>query len=138
MPRAVADNEVFRFDLKTAPPDGFVELRKFTYGEMIHRRELSSSAHAEPNEKGETEVAFTVNLTVVQIYEFKTAIIDHNLEDESGNKLNFLNQNDVLRLDSSVAGEIETFIDNLNQPPKEDAKRPLPLKSTELSSTASQ
>jgi len=138
MPRAVANTETYRYDLKTAPPDGFVELRKFTYGEMIHRRELSSSAKAESNEQGDTEVAFTVNLTIVQIYEFRTAIIDHNLEDENGVKLNFANQNDVLRLDSTVAGEIETFIDKLNQPPKEDGSRPLPSKSTEPSSMVSQ
>lgn len=129
MPRATSTSETTRVELATCP-GGFVELRKFTYGEMIKRRELSTSMSAPMKDgKNPEKMDLGLNLTASGLYEFKTAVVDHNLEDENGAKLNFKNANDVLRLDPLVAQEIEVAIDQMNQLP-EDVVRPLPEEST--------
>lgn len=118
MPRATANaQETERFELKTLP-DGFVELRKLTYGEMLHRRDIGSTMRAGQGRKAGIE--FDTDALQIQHYEFSRCIVDHNLEDEDGTKLNFTNKADIVKLDPTIAGEIETLIFKLTNP--EDAE----------------
>jgi hypothetical protein len=126
MPKAVASQEGFRYDLKSLP-EGFVVLRRLNYGEMIRRRELG----ADISMSRENKADFTFNQTAVALYEFKHSVIDHNLEDEESHKLNFDNAADVVKLDPRVAQEIERRIDELNKP--EEDLGPLPSTSGESS-----
>jgi hypothetical protein len=50
----------------------------------------------------------------VQAFDFKHCIVDHNLEDEKGNKLNFQDPNTMDKLDPKVGDEIAQLIDDLN------------------------
>ncbi|MGH9909819.1 MAG: hypothetical protein ACRD32_04190 [Nitrososphaerales archaeon] len=121
MPKAVSNTgETVRRELETLP-EGFVVLRKMTYGEMLRRRDLSLKVKA----GAERDPEFSLSSLSVTVFEFEKCIVDHNLEDENGNKLNLSLERDVLRLDPQIAGEIETEIDKLNQPPTDDASKSL-------------
>lgn len=113
MPNATASRKPERRDLETCP-GGYVELRRLTYGETLHRRDLAMRMTPGEGRKEKSTIDFTNER--VQAYEFEKAIIDHNLEDESGAKLNFSNRADIAKLDSKIAQEIEKYIQELNDP----------------------
>jgi hypothetical protein len=119
MPIAVSSSsDTFRFDLKSAPPDGFVELRKMNHGEKLFRREkMAKMSMQRQSRGGESEMTVDMQMETVTIFEFSRSIVDHNLEDVDGRKLNFKNAADVLKLDGNVGAEIEDLIDKLNEPP---------------------
>lgn len=137
MPRATIDTEeTFRYDLKTLPAmngdmGGFVVLRRLTYHQMMQRRDIaakigweekrstgkrSKSVKPEETIKAMMEV---MNVATME-YEFKHSIVDHNLEDSSGNLLNFTNPESFRNLDPKIGAEIGKYIDDLNQEIDED------------------
>lgn len=123
MPKATASIETTKFDLESCP-GGWVELRRLTYGEMLKRRDMSTKFTG-VGDKNKTDVDVSLDQTSVVAYEFRNAIIEHNLEDEEGNKLNFSNATDISRMDPRIAGEIEDHINEMNQPPDRDAQKSL-------------
>ena len=54
------------------------------------------------------------------LFDFTHCIVDHNLEDENGNKLNLHNSADIDRLDPRVGEEIEQVLDKMNNFEEED------------------
>lgn len=128
MPKAVASLESKRYDLKSLP-GGWVELRKLAYGEVIARRELSTVMSSDMT-RDNREMKMGLNLRAVALYELEHCVIDHNLEDENGEKLNLTNAEHVMKLDPKVAQEIEGIIFDMNQP---EDDRPLPEPSGALS-----
>jgi hypothetical protein len=50
----------------------------------------------------------------VVVFEFGNCVVDHNLEDEKGRKLNFKAPQDVFMLDPRVGDEIQQHIDDMN------------------------
>lgn len=117
MPKATATVEAIRKDLVTCPPDGFVMLRQLTYGEYLKRRDMAQRMEAVQGEDGRspTGMQVVVNSAAVAMYEFGNLIIDHNLEDENGKKLNFNDHQDVVKLDPRIASEIEKYITDMNE-----------------------
>lgn len=114
MPRATVNLETTeRHDLKTLP-EGWVELRRLTYGQMVQRRammKLSVEAGGKNKDfKGELAMASEE----ITRFEFAHAIIDHNLEDETGRKLNLGSPVDFAALDPRVGTEIETLVTEMN------------------------
>ena len=132
MPKATASKVGKKFDLKELP-EGFVVLRKLNYGEMLSRRNLGMGVTA-PFKRDSDEIDMKLDLSQeeVRVYEFSHMIIDHNLEDEDGRKLNMLDRSDINRLDPKVALEIEVYINELNLP---DDELPLPARSGSPSDT---
>jgi hypothetical protein len=119
MPRATADlTATQRFDLKSCP-DGFVELRKLTYGEFTERQGIAMKMQAETSASGrqvrDTSATMVLAAAKVAEYELSHTVVDHNLEDENGNKLDFKKPSDVRRLDPQVGNEIGEYIDQMNQ-----------------------
>lgn len=114
MPIATANVvEEVRVDLKSAPPDGFVVLRRLTFGQMVERREmmkLSVSGKGGKDFQGEMAMASAAMVR----WEFARSVIDHNLEDATGRKLNLAVPVDFASLDPRVGEEIETKISELN------------------------
>ena len=99
-------------------PGGWVQLRKLSYGEMLERQDMAMKMAVEADQKSKSvEATVEAAQGLVTNYEFARAVVDHNLEDENGNKLNFRNPADIQRLDPQVGGEISELIDNMNQPP---------------------
>jgi hypothetical protein len=114
MPKAVATQQTKRFELKTLP-EGFVELRKLNYGEVLKRREMSQQMDFAEAEDGRPKGTFVMDMDGVAIFEFNRSIVSHNLTDENDQPLNFTDPQHVMWLDSAVAQEIETLITQLNQ-----------------------
>lgn len=113
MPRATVRKETEHFDLKSLP-DGFVELKRMTYGQSVQRRALLKltveSSKGKKDFKGEMAMASEE----IQLFEFKNCIVDHNLEDEEGNKLNLTIGAGLAQLDPKIGQEIEKYIGDMN------------------------
>jgi hypothetical protein len=50
----------------------------------------------------------------VRIFEFTRCIVEHNLEDELGNKLDLGNPDHVRKLDGKIGEEIDKYIGEMN------------------------
>lgn len=114
MPRATVDMQTVRKELKTLP-GGFVELRSMSYGEYLHRRDLALKMSMEGRDTKNSKVLIDAVQENVAAYELKTCVVDHNLEDESGRKLQLGNPMDFRRLDPRVGQEIGGYIDEMNK-----------------------
>ena len=116
MPKATADiTTIVRHELKTCP-EGFVELRRLTYGQLLERR-LAAMVIEMEAQKGGKEAAGTISMAqlAVAVLDFTKCIVNHNLEDENGKLLNLSLATDVRRLDPRIGDEIGTLIDTANQ-----------------------
>lgn len=122
MPLAVVtDNGGKRFELKSCP-DAFVVLRQMTYGEWQRRSDLVSRISIEsatPNKTGRNNVRDLVQRVDTQslevaLFEFKTCVKEHNLEDANGRMLQLGNRTDLERLDPRIGREIGQLIDEMN------------------------
>lgn len=124
MPRATVSQEPERFDLKTAPPDGFIVLRKMAWGEWLTRRDMGMhmAMKAGGRKTDDSKIDIDVVQAAVTRYEFQKCVVDHNLEDENGTKLNLGTKQDFDRLDPRIANEIETIIKNLHEWDEEEAE----------------
>ncbi len=123
MPRATVDNTATeRFPLKTLPAkgtedEGFVELRKLSYGETLERRDMATKMAIEgidDRNAANTSVAVDIIQKAVTEFEFKLSIVSHNLEDKNGTLLNFGDPATISMLEGPVGKEIAELIDDLN------------------------
>lgn len=122
MPRAtVSLEETERIDLKSCP-EGFIVARRLTYGQKLERRAMSSTASMEGRAGSSKNIKMMVDMMNVQatIYDFMHCIVDHNLEDEAGNKLDLSNQAVVKSLHPRIAEEIEKKLDAMNNFEEDD------------------
>lgn len=127
MPQAIARNkEPDKFDLESLP-GGFVALRKLTYGEIMHRRDLTTKIT--PGQ-GRGDAKISMDNTAVTVFEFSRAIVDHNLEDD-GMKLDLSKRATIEQLDPVIAQEIEQLIADMNQLPEDDKKSAEGVRSTD-------
>jgi hypothetical protein len=118
MPRATVNQEATRVDLKSLP-GGFVMLKQLPFGQMLSRRDRAARYLQEINPRAARDDISKIQIDILneasRIYDFKHCIIDHNLEDEHGNKLDFGNAMTLQVLDPKIGAEIETEIDKLNR-----------------------
>ena len=88
MPKAVVSiDDRIRKELKTCP-GGYVVLKRLSYGQYLKRQEQAMQmrfAGNAQNASGDIEMA---QRRVAQ-YEFQHCIVEHNLENESGQLLDF-------------------------------------------------
>lgn len=106
--------------LKTCPPDGYVVIRRMTYGEKMDRMEMSGKLSIRSNKQDKDAVG-EINMMNkrAQMWEFANLIIEHNLErqdvkDGPTRPINFKSQDDVQRLDPRIGEEIAAALDKLN------------------------
>lgn len=102
--------------LKTAPPDGFVQLRRMSYGQKLDRMKHVGklSVDMRGRGKGGTKGEMEMLQKASTIYDFRACIVDHNLTDPTGRKLNLANERDIDSLDPRIGEEIGSLIDELN------------------------
>jgi hypothetical protein len=128
MPKATVNIESQRFELDTCP-GGFVELRTMSYGEFLKRRDMISKMSLRGQGKTSEAVMEMVNEKVAQ-WEFKTCIVDHNLEDDNGDKLDLAKPHAISKLDPRIGEEISSLIDEMNKWEKDEDNDPLPSSET--------
>jgi hypothetical protein len=133
MPVGTVSQDIVHKDLRTLPPDGFVDLRKLPYGGILRRRDMSSKMSMEQRvgrRKGQPQddsqsVQMELMQEVTRVYEFANCIVDHNITDPNDRKLDFSKINDIKSLDPKVGQEIESYIDELNRELDEDEEAEL-------------
>jgi len=115
MPRATVNTQnTQHHDLKSLE-GGYVVLRSLTYGQIVQRRAMltlsvEGSGKANKDFRGEMAMA---NEQITR-FEFAHAIVEHNLEDESGRTLDLSRPVDFDALDPRVGQEIEELISDMN------------------------
>jgi len=122
MPNATVNiGETTTLELKSLP-GGEVVLKKMSYGETLQRRAIlkltleMSGKGKSADIKGELAMASEA----VNQFEFAHCIVDHNLEDDAGRKLNLNSAQDLARLDPRVGQEIEKKISDMNNFEEDD------------------
>lgn len=114
MPRAtVNQEETERVELKTCP-EGFVILRRMTYGQLLHRRSMAMHVKVEGGKGRDAVMGMALANSKVTEFEFATCIVEHNLEDEHGTNLNFTVPTNINKLDPRIGEEIDANISRMN------------------------
>lgn len=129
MPKATVSNATQEIDLKTCA-GGKVTLRRLTYGQKLERIEMATQQsiktamdqRGRPLNSNAAEMDIKMLQRSVAEYEFARCIVDHNLEDDDGNKLDFKNPTTLDLLDPRVGDEISLRIGEMNNFDEEEGK----------------
>lgn len=126
MPVAVVNPEGYeQFDLKTAPPDGFIKARPLPYGMKLTRRDKATKMRMEiQGGKGKSQNQ-QVDLETMNewsaAFDFAYCIGDHNLTDSNGVNLDFTNPMSLKLLNPKIGTEIEEILRSLNEDEDEES-----------------
>lgn len=114
MPSAVNVISTERHELKSLP-EGWIDVKRLSYGEKLQRREMVSKMQIQA-EKGKKDFSGEMQLVneKATVFDFQHCIVDHNLEDENGNKLDLNKIADIRRLDPRIGEEIDSILDDIN------------------------
>jgi len=131
MPVGTVSTEPRHFDLKSAPPDGFVTLRQQSYGERMERQDIVVRMTTETGSDspdgairiGGEKVTWEMANFATSLFDFQKSVVDHNITDASGRKLNLATAYDLRQLDPRIGEEIEGHIRELNTFTDEDKER---------------
>lgn len=132
---ATVPTEATRYFLKSVG-GAWVDLKPLPYGQLIERRDKASRMSMEAG-KGRNSDNARMDIDLMQaqsrLYEFQHCIVDHNLSDDQGSKLNFSMPSTLNLLNPKVGQEIEQLIDDMNQLEEVDEENfiPAPSSSTE-------
>lgn len=139
MPVATVSAEAQRYDLKSLPPvgeeeGGYIMARPLPYGMILERRDKGTRMSMEQEiRQGKRKKSIRQDEPETQKIELETlsewmanhdfayCITDHNLTDKRGVKLDFANPMVVKALDPKVGKEIETILQELNEPEEDEA-----------------
>lgn len=144
MPVVTVDpTEYERFDLKTAPPDGYVMLRPLPYGHKLSRRSKATKMmmRSQPNQSRrqaqQAEQVFEVESMDewAVAFDFQYCIGEHNLQNRNGSLIDFSKNThmQIKMLDPKVGTEIEQLIDKLNNDEDEETLEDFLKRSNTLS-----
>jgi hypothetical protein len=121
IPRATVSLVPQTFDFKTCP-GGWVKLRRMSYGELMNSQDLAYQVQMKQNEDtNDPEASLTLSRMVVEEFQIRTCVLDHNLEDDRGRKLNFASPQDVHSLDANIGQELSGMVADIH-----DWKKQLP------------
>lgn len=121
MPKATASiAEPEHHDLKTLP-EGYVVLRRLTYGQKLERKAMASVASAETGGRGKNmKLQMAMVNEQATLYDFTHCLVDHNLEGDDGQKLNLADVTVIKSLDPRIGDEIEQLMDRMNNFEEDD------------------
>lgn len=127
MPDVTVDpNKYDKYDLKSAPPDGFVMLRPLPYGHKLTRRDKATKmqmratqdGRGRPSNKDEGIIELETLNEWATAFDFSYCIGEHNLT-SNGEPLQFNDPKQVTMilktLNPKVGSEIEKYINELNE-----------------------
>ncbi|MEQ1675082.1 MAG: hypothetical protein ABL876_00195 [Chitinophagaceae bacterium] len=118
MPIVQVSDAPVRFELETAPPDGYVMLKRLSYGQKLLRGESAFDTTVQG--EGRNTMMYVANQRrKVQALDFAACVVEHNLtyiDDATGNECPFDFKSSWWqdKLDPRVGEEIETRIDSMN------------------------
>ncbi len=115
MPRATTSVETVRHSLKSAPPDGFVDLRPMDYGDFLKRRDMAMKMGVRGAGSKIEKIDLDILQEEVTRFEFKVCVGEHNLEDANGRLLVLGDPKDFKRLDPKIGQEISDLISEMIQ-----------------------
>lgn len=121
MPKATVTQDHIRHDLKSCP-GGFVVLRQLPYGDVLVRRDGAARLSVEQQQADDSRMLIETMQTWAREFEFRQCIVDHNLDDDNGVRLDFNNPFAFRTLDPRIGKEIESLIDELNGESEDDNK----------------
>ncbi len=120
MPSAVVTNNVSeKIPLKTLP-EGYVIVRRMTYGEDLARSAkatkllVGTDSGGKGKSKDDFQGQIDIQTEALALWDFANLVVEHNCEDATGRTLNFKNINDVKILDKNIGQEIGQIIDDFN------------------------
>lgn len=113
MPKATVSLEPERRELKSCP-EGFVVLKRMSYGQIVERRAMTKLGFNTDGKSRDFHGELAMANEQVTAYEFAHCIIDHNLEDDNGQKLNLSTPVGLAQLDPRVGQEVEQYIGEMN------------------------
>lgn len=128
MPIVTTDpNDYTRYDLKSAPPDGFVMLRPLPYGMKLTRRDKASKMMMKAGTPKGGRGAVTEQTIELETlsewatqFDFSYCIGEHNLQKADESLINFANPLEFKLLNPRVGSEIERYINELNEEEDEE------------------
>jgi hypothetical protein len=120
MPRATVNKNELEHKMLKSLPEGFVDLQRMSYGEKLARQGMTSKMRITASKGKNFEGELDMLQKEVSYYEFAHCIVDHNLEDERGQKLDFRQSYNVDALDGKVGEEISTYISEMNNFEEDD------------------
>ena len=120
MPKATVSAETERKELKTALPDGYVVLRRMSYGQSVERRSMVTLGFESDGQSKDFKGEMAMGSKRITVYEFSHCIVDHNLEDDNGQKLDLSKIAVLDVLDPKIGQEIEKYIADMNNFSEED------------------
>lgn len=138
MPVATINPEEYeRFDLKSAPPDGYVMLRPLPYGMKLTRRDNASKmmmkAEAPKGGRGAVQQQ-TIELETLSEwatqYDFAYCVGEHNLTKTDGTNIDFTNPLEFKMLNPRIGSEIERYINDLNEEEGEETLEDFLMRSS--------
>jgi hypothetical protein len=115
VPRATVNTgDTEKFALKTCE-GGEVTLRRMTYGQKLTRQQNAVKMTME-QERGKRGGKMSMDMLqhAATVFDFRACIVDHNLEDDNGQKLNLTNPQHIDMLDPRIGEEIASYIDKMN------------------------
>lgn len=122
MPRATVLRTTERRDLATLPKTdeeegGWVELRRLSFGEKLDKDAEAMKMRFDFG-KVEDVKDMDAEVSLISAYatvvEFSRCIVDHNLEDDNGKKLDLSKLDSVRQLDPRVGQEISELLGEIN------------------------
>lgn len=121
MPIGTNIDETETFQLKSLPPDGFVTLKRMSWGDKLKRQGMVSKMQVETR-RGSKEVRGELDMMAEKtaLFDFATCVVEHNITDASGRQLNFRDPSDCAALAGRIGEEISTYIDKMNNFEEED------------------
>ncbi|SRR6266496_1171359 len=120
MPKATVSLEVEHKELKSAPPDGFVDLKRMSYGQSVERRSMLTLGFESDGKSKDFKGEMAMGNKRITAMEFGICVVDHNLEGEDGQKLDLKNIGTLDILDPKIGQEIEKYIAEMNNFDEED------------------
>jgi hypothetical protein len=102
-------------DLKTCP-GGFIKARRMSYGELMTSQDLAYQVQMKASQENPDDPEMGVTMSRIAVVEFqlKTCILDHNLDGDNGDRLDFKQARDVHLLDANIGQEIVQIIDKMH------------------------
>jgi hypothetical protein len=114
MPRATVSMEPKEFPLVTCE-GGFVKLRRMSYGELLASNDMAFQVSVESKEgSNDPQMGASMSSSRIAEFRFKCCIVEHNLENEAGTKLQFSNAQTVHLLDPNIGQEIDNLISQMH------------------------